>query len=607
MDLNLFKEYPSNTVASSSNNLILLYPEETQVTGRIFLKVRDAGRFDYRFFFCNTEDSTFDNGSTGYANRPGSELKVISAFAGECKTSPEEYNGRGMIQLTFNGDNTYTAQPDEFWATDPVSLEIAKDSYIVFQWTVKGKDIPYTPDKLYPSYRLVDGKWESRTDIPQPILIGAKRETSHLMVFLGDSITMGLGTDTNKYNHWVSYISKGLDHDIAVWNIGLGFGRAQDAATNGAWLKKAAAGDIVNICFGVNDILQGRTTELIKKDLETTVRTLHANGCKIGLFTIPPFDYNEHQTIMWRDCCYFIKNKLSKYAEYVFDTSIFWGQMAPNDNLSRFGGHPSPEGCQYLADGFLRSINISKILTKEALKPATTKKIDRRNTKMVAHRGLSGIETENTLPAFVAAGNRSFFGIETDVHKTKDGKYVILHDSNPERVSGVSMNVCEENFDDIRKVELRDRTEDQLSRIDLRIPTLREYVTICKRYGKRCVLELKDNFDEESLLEIADIIKSLDYFDETIIISFHLGALLRFRKLFPDHEIMYLCGEVNEDLWQKLIENHFGIDTCCATLEMIERAHANGLLVNAWTIDSATDAQRLADWGIDFITTDIVE
>lgn len=41
--------------------------------------------------------------------------------------------------------------------------------------------------------------------------------------------------------------------------------------------------------------------------------------------------------------------------------------------------------------------------------------------QVVAHRGLSGLETENTCAAFVAAGNRSYFGIETDVHRTADG------------------------------------------------------------------------------------------------------------------------------------------------------------------------------------------
>ena len=54
-----------------------------------------------------------------------------------------------------------------------------------------------------------------------------------------------------------------------------------------------------------------------------------------------------------------------------------------------------------------------------------TIKVDSGNTLMIAHRGLSGIELENTCSAFVAAGNRSYFGIETDVHVTADGQYII--------------------------------------------------------------------------------------------------------------------------------------------------------------------------------------
>ena len=65
-----------------------------------------------------------------------------------------------------------------------------------------------------------------------------------------------------------------------------------------------------------------------------------------------------------------------------------------------------------------------------------TIKIDKKQTKLIAHRGLSGIEVENTNAAFVAAGNRSYYGIETDIHRTSDGNFVIGHDDNYERLSG---------------------------------------------------------------------------------------------------------------------------------------------------------------------------
>ena len=70
-----------------------------------------------------------------------------------------------------------------------------------------------------------------------------------------------------------------------------------------------------------------------------------------------------------------------------------------------------------------------------------TIKIDRKHVKMVAHRGMSGLERENTNVAFVAAGNRSYFGIETDIHRTADGKFVVIHDETTKRVSGDAVDV----------------------------------------------------------------------------------------------------------------------------------------------------------------------
>lgn len=70
-----------------------------------------------------------------------------------------------------------------------------------------------------------------------------------------------------------------------------------------------------------------------------------------------------------------------------------------------------------------------------------TIRINSGSTKIIAHRGLSGIERENTCPAFVAAGNRSYFGIETDVHITNEGKFVIIHDETTEKVSMGKYNI----------------------------------------------------------------------------------------------------------------------------------------------------------------------
>lgn len=73
---------------------------------------------------------------------------------------------------------------------------------------------------------------------------------------------------------------------------------------------------------------------------------------------------------------------------------------------------------------------------------------------MVAHRGVSGLELENTNAAFVAAGNRSYLGMETDVHVTADGKYVLHHDNNTSRLSDIDICIEESSYDELIKIRL---------------------------------------------------------------------------------------------------------------------------------------------------------
>ena len=134
-----------------------------------------------------------------------------------------------------------------------------------------------------------------------------------------------------------------------------------------------------------------------------------------------------------------------------------------------------------------------------------TIKLDKKGTGvlMIAHRGLSGLETENTECAFVAAGNRSYYGIETDVHFTKDGKYVISHDGNLSRIFGKDIEIKDYLYEDLRKVrktECGDTVEYTV------VPSLEEYFGVCRRYGKKSVLELKVEYSAGQLREIIQII-----------------------------------------------------------------------------------------------------
>lgn len=226
---------------------------------------------------------------------------------------------------------------------------------------------------------------------------------------------------------------------------------------------------------------------------------------------------------------------------------------------------------------------------------------------MIAHRGASVYELENTKEAFIAAGNRTFWGIETDIRLTKDGEIVIFHDETLKRLAGMEAKVSDFDFAEVREISLKGRFDHIEAS---RIPTLSEYLKICKHYRKKCVIEFKGGFDEAKIDKALRIIKDHEMFDQTTIISFNLDYLLYIRKIEPDLPIQYLTGEnLDEEKLRTCIENRFDLDLQYQTVtkELVDIMHQNDLKVNCWTVDDPTVAQELTVLGVDYITSNGLE
>lgn len=239
-----------------------------------------------------------------------------------------------------------------------------------------------------------------------------------------------------------------------------------------------------------------------------------------------------------------------------------------------------------------------------------TCKLNGRKPLMIAHRGVSKLERENTCAAFIAAGNRSYFGIETDVHMTADGKYVIIHDDTTTRVAGEDYVVEETNLATLRRLRLRDVATEEI-RGDLCLPTLEEYISICRKYEKVAVLELKNRMPDEAVWEIAEIIKGMGYLEKTVFISFALDNLVALRSRYPQQPAQYLLKEIPDPdaVLEVLTKYSLGLDVKYTSLtkEMVDRIHEAGLEVNVWTVDDPRQGAELIAMGVDYITSNILE
>jgi len=238
-----------------------------------------------------------------------------------------------------------------------------------------------------------------------------------------------------------------------------------------------------------------------------------------------------------------------------------------------------------------------------------TVRIPESKVKLVAHRGLSGIETENTCAAFIAAGNRDYYGIETDVHRTADGAYVVIHDDRTGRVAVADIPVEGSTLAELQSVALKDK--DGEPRTDLRIPTLKEYLKICKKYEKVPVLELKNPFPREDVANILQTVREMMTLEDIVFISFDYQNMVYLRELAPEARLQYLWGKgpVDGELMEKLEAYHLDLDIYWKVLDEagVKRLHEAGVEVNVWTVDEPAVAAQLIAWGVDYITSNILQ
>lgn len=224
-------------------------------------------------------------------------------------------------------------------------------------------------------------------------------------------------------------------------------------------------------------------------------------------------------------------------------------------------------------------------------------------TKVIAHRGFSGIAPENTLAAIQKAIDHQFEYYELDIHKTKDDSLMVIHDASVNRTSsnGMKGKVAEMTYEELSKVEVGYSSKFGEEFKGEKVPTLREALTISKGKIKVCV-ELKVKGVEKEML---DIINDLGMKDEVIVFSFYYEALEKVRQLDEDIPILFLVGSANErsiDMAKAINAQAIGAGGGNPiTKEYIEKAHKTGLEVWRWTVDDEKTMKALIEVGVDGI------
>ena len=205
------------------------------------------------------------------------------------------------------------------------------------------------------------------------------------------------------------------------------------------------------------------------------------------------------------------------------------------------------------------------------------------------HRGAAALEPENTLRGIRRAIEIGVDQVEVDVHLTKDGKLVVMHDETVDRTTDGHGRVRDLTFEEIRSL---DAGKGEV------VPTLQEVISLVR--GRVTLqVELKGIGVEEKAVEA---VEEADITGEVVFTSFRHPALKAVKRLNPSLEtgVLFYCLPIDPcrlafDAEAEAIHPniHF-VDT-----EMVRRAHVLGLEVRAWNADDEEEMRRLIGAGVD--------
>lgn len=225
--------------------------------------------------------------------------------------------------------------------------------------------------------------------------------------------------------------------------------------------------------------------------------------------------------------------------------------------------------------------------------------------KIIGHRGASDLEPENTIPSFKRAAMVGAWGAEADIYVLKDGSIVVFHDEDVERMTNGIGEIKNMNLDEVKSLNI-DSGNNITSYINLRIPTLDEYLNCCAENKLTPVIEFKI-VNVESVKEIVDKIKKYGLEDKTIIISTSYNWIKHIRQYSNKIHFQYLNDITIENINLLKPYGNYGIDIKLdkITKDKVDLAHLNGATVNVWTVNNKEDIDKLIDMGVDMITSDL--
>ncbi|TXJ76355.1 glycerophosphodiester phosphodiesterase [Streptomyces lavendulae] len=217
------------------------------------------------------------------------------------------------------------------------------------------------------------------------------------------------------------------------------------------------------------------------------------------------------------------------------------------------------------------------------------------NFLTIGHRGVMGVEPENTLRSFAAAQRAGLDLIELDLHLSKDGALVVMHDAEVDRTTDGSGPIAEKTLAELRALDAG-RGE--------RVPVFEE---VLDAVGTPLQAEIKD---VAAARELARVMLERDLVGRVEVSSFHDEAVAEIARLVPGVRTALIAGRYGPEVVERAVA--VGTPTLCLdirriTLETVEHARAAGLRIIGWTVNTQEQLRLVRALELDGATTDFPE
>ncbi|MBD3384528.1 glycerophosphodiester phosphodiesterase [candidate division KSB1 bacterium] len=225
----------------------------------------------------------------------------------------------------------------------------------------------------------------------------------------------------------------------------------------------------------------------------------------------------------------------------------------------------------------------------------------KRSVKIVAHRGASGQAPENTLASIKAAISAGADCIEVDVHLSRDGYLVLLHDETLQRTTNGRGKVYDFTYAELEKLDAGSWFAKKFAGES--IPALKDVLHLTRNQIELNIEIKADRPGNQIGRQLATLLEQEKAIERCIVTSFDQALISNVKSMNPNIRTGFIFKKADSTvfsgLWEILSCKHRFVDK-----RFITQARATGKEIHVWTVNSRRQMRRLYKLGVDAIITD---